>query len=261
MHLNLLCVLRVSLCPLRSRRDLTQRTLRYAEDAEKIFVNFGLFVAEIGFYDTDRVIRSTTATEGQLHQRAVRVEVVAVDQGPQAYRSPLPGFDHVLLLHRRSVRADDSPRAADAAGRFPSVDHVQQSLYPARHHNDLFLPDTVDSGHAGKLSDPDDDRREGSRFSTHQSVELVHLHAGWRDHDLRAARGRCRYRLDVLHTFQHDLLKLVRRRNRPRNLHQRLLFNPDRIEFHRHDSHDASAGDDMVSPAVVYLVTLRHQHD
>src|SRR5678816_1900699 len=134
-----------------------------------------LFVAEISFYETDRVIRSTTTTEGQLHQRQVWVEVVVVDQGSQADSSALPRLNHVLLLYRRHLRLDDSPRAAYTARRFHGVDDLQQGLYPARHHNDLFLPDTVHTGHAGQLSDPDDDRGERSRFSTNQSFELVHL--------------------------------------------------------------------------------------
>ena len=74
-----------------------------------------------------------------------------------------------LLLHRRPLRNDDSPGVADAAGRFSPVDHLQQGLHPARHHNDLFLPDSVDTGDAGELPGADDDRGQRSGFSTNQS--------------------------------------------------------------------------------------------
>src|SRR6185503_3100954 len=102
-------------------------------------------------YATNRVIRSTSSTEGQLHQCPVWAEVVVVDQRSQAYRSALSRLDYFLLFHRRYLCVDDSPRVTHSARRFPAIDDVQQSLHPARHHNDLLLPDTVNSGHAGKL--------------------------------------------------------------------------------------------------------------
>jgi hypothetical protein len=60
-------------------------------------------------------------------------------------------------------------------------------------------------------------------------------------YDLRIARRRRRYRLDVLHTFQHDVFKLVCSRNWSGNFHQRLLVDSDGTQLHRHDSHDARA--------------------
>ncbi len=45
--------------------------------------------------------------------------------------------------------------------------------------------------------------------------------------------------------------------NRPRYFHKRLLIDSDRTQLHRHDSHDARAGYDMVPPATIYLVALR----
>ena len=81
------------------------------------------------------------------------------------------------------------------------------------------------------------------------------------DHDLCIAGRRRRYRLDFLHTLQHDFFKLVCSRSWSGNFHQRLLVDSDRAELHRHDSHDARAGHDLVSHAAVYLVTLCHQPD
>ena len=37
-------------------------------------------------------------------------------------------------------------------GDLLSVDNLQQDLYPARDHHGLLLPDSVDTGDAGKLS-------------------------------------------------------------------------------------------------------------
>ena len=163
----------------------------------------------------NRVIRSTSSTEGQLHQCPVRAEVVVVDQRSQAHRSALSRVYYFLFLYRRDLRIDDSPRVADSAGRLPSVDDLQQGLHPARHHNDLFLPDSVNTGDAGKLPRADDDRSERSRVSENQSVELVHLPAGRNVNDLRVARRRRRHWLDLLHAFQYDFFKLLCRRHRP----------------------------------------------
>src|SRR6185503_4291119 len=126
-------------------------------------------------YAANRVIRNTSSTEGQLHQRPVRVEVVVVDQRSQAHCSALPCVDYVLLLYRRALRPDDSTRAADAARRSPAIDDLQQGLHSTRDQHDLFLPHSVVTRDAGELPDPNDDRREGSRVSKNQSSELVHL--------------------------------------------------------------------------------------
>ena len=75
------------------------------------------------------------------------------------------------------------------------------------------------------------------------------------------ARRRRRYRLDFLRALQHHVFQLVRGCRRPRNFHQRLLVDSDGPEFHRHDSHDARAGHDLVPAAALYLVPLRHVAD
>src|SRR6185369_4258888 len=42
---------------------------------------------EVICYETDRVLRTTSTIEGQLHQCPVRLEVVVADQGSQAHRA------------------------------------------------------------------------------------------------------------------------------------------------------------------------------
>ena len=46
-----------------------------------------------------------------------------------------------------------------------------------------------------------------------------------------------------------------------RHFYRRLLVNSDGPELHRHHSHDARAGHDLVSPAFVHLGALRHVAD
>ena len=217
----------------------------------------------VKFYAANRVIRNAETTKGQLHQCAIRAEVLVVDQGSQAHRAVVSGFDHFLFLHRWPLRHDDSPGVADSARRPPAIEYLQQGLHSARHHNDLFLPHPVDTGDLGKLPDPNDDRSKRSRLSPHKPVELVHLSGRRHHHDLRVARGRCRYRLDLLHAVQHHVFKFVCRRDWFRNLCHRLLVHPDRTQLHRHGSHDARARHDVVSHAAVYLVNVRDQpgHD
>ena len=94
-------------------------------------------------------------------------------------------------------------------------------------------------------------------------LSWYHLHAGRDYHNLRAAGRRCRYRLDVLRSLQHDLFQFLRGSHRRWHLYQWLLIDSDRPQFHRHDSHNARSRHDMVSAATVYLVHLRDQpgHD
>ena len=51
--------------------------------------------------------------------------------------------------------------------------------------------------------------------------------------------------------------QLERRPGRRRDLHQRLLVDPDRPQLHRHDPQDARAGDDVVPAAALHLGALR----
>ena len=103
----------------------------------------------------------------------------------------------------------------------------------------------------------DDDRRERSRVPTHKFTQLVYLHSRRNHHHLGSALRRRRYRLDFLRAIQHDLFEYLCCSNRPRHFHKRLLLNSDRTQLHRHDSHDARAGYDMVPPAAIHLVALR----
>ena len=45
-----------------------------------------------------------------------------------------------------------------------------------------------------------------------------------------------------------------------RGVHRRLLVDPDRPQFHRHDPSHARAGTDLVPPAAVRLGDVRDQH-
>src|SRR6185369_17372385 len=99
----------------------------------------------------------------------------------------------------------------------------------------------------------------GSGLSQDQPPELVYLHGGRLDNHLRTARRWRRYWLDLLHSVQHDLFKLVCSCGWTWNLHKRILVDPDGAELHRHHSHDACAGYDVVSLAAVHLGTLRNQ--
>ena len=75
------------------------------------------------------------------------------------------------------------------------------------------------------------------------------------DHPAR----RRRHRLDVLHALLDHVLQLLRARGRRRRLRRRLLVHRDGRELHRHHPHAARAGHDLVPPAAVRLVALRHQ--
>ena len=61
--------------------------------------------------------------------------------------------------------------------------------------------------------------------------------------------------------FSDHLLHHVCHRGGVRHLHRRLLLDHDRTEFHRHHSSHARPRHDVVSPAHVHLVALRHQPD
>ncbi len=60
-------------------------------------------------------------------------------------------------------------------GRSVDAGPVQQALHAARRHDDLLLPDPVDSGDARQLPDADHVRREGPRVPAHQPAQLVPL--------------------------------------------------------------------------------------
>ena len=67
--------------------------------------------------------------------------------------------------------------------------------------------------------------------------------------------------MDVLHALQFDLFKRQCDIDRYRDLHNRVLVDSDRVELHRHDSHDARARANLVPLAVVHLVALRDELD
>ena len=72
---------------------------------------------------------------------------------------------------------------------------------------------------------------------------------------------RARHRLDVLHAVQHRVVVDQRDPGGARHLHHRLLVDPHGPEFHRHDSPDARARDDLVPAAALHLVALCDQPD
>src|ERR1041385_4545007 len=91
----------------RRRRHRQQGTLNEPRKGTEVTKNFlktfcalCTFLWRVNFYASNRVIRNTTSVEGQLHQRQIRVEVVAPDQRSQAHRAALSRLDHLLLLYR-----------------------------------------------------------------------------------------------------------------------------------------------------------------
>ena len=169
-------------------------------------------------------------------------------------------LDHVLLFHRRLLRAAHPPRTAHARRRPRPGRHLQQTLHHARHGHGLLLPHPIDSRRAGQLPRAHDDRRQGPRLPAHQPAELVSLHHRRRHDAALHAHRRRRYRLDLLHALQHRLHQHQNRRGRTRHLRRRILFHPHRPEFHRHHPPHARPRHDLVAPAAVHLGALRHQH-
>ena len=67
--------------------------------------------------------------------------------------------------------------------------------------------------------------------------------------------------MDLLHALQHHLRELACDLDGGGRFRCRIFFHHHRHELHDHDAPDARAGPDLVSFAVVCLVTLCHQLD
>ena len=125
----------------------------------------------------------------------------------------------------------------------------------------FFFLIPVHAGGAGELPCSDDDRGQGSGFPAHQPAELVSLHH-WR----RCCILHCMLTGGVdtggpsTRPFSTAFTQHERHRGRTRDFRRRILLDPYRTEFHRHDSPHARAGHDLVAPAAVHLGALRHQH-
>ena len=141
--------------------------------------------------------RETYLNEEYGHQ------VVAPDRGPQAHRAAVLDVDHVLLLHRRFLRAADPPGTADPGRRPGPGRHLQQALHHARPGDGLLLPDPRRARRPRQLPHPDHDRGQGSCLPAHQPAQLVPLHHRRHADDLHDPQRRRRYRLDLLHSAQH----------------------------------------------------------
>ena len=163
---------------------------------------------------------------------------------PQAHRDALPAVDHVLLLHRRLLRAPHPSRTPHARRRSRPIRYLQQALHHARHGDGLLFPDPRRPCRPRQFPDPDHDRRQGPRLPAHQPAQLVSLHHRRPADDLHHPRRRRRYRLDLLHSAQHRIPSDQRHQRRPRHLHLRLLLNPYRPQFHRHHPPHARPGHD-----------------
>ncbi len=158
----------------------------------------------------------------------------------------VPCIGDLLLFHRRRVCHHDPDSPADPERLSGYAGNLQQAVHHARRGDDLFLPDPVDSRSPGKFPDTAHDRGQGSRLPQDQSFELVHL-PGWRQlRSLFVLDRRLGHRLDVLHAAQQRLFQFRGYSGGDRSFHQRLLVDPDGPQFHRHHSHHARAGDDLV---------------
>src|SRR5215510_14080688 len=104
---------------------------------------------------------------------------MALHDRPQAHRHPLSGFDHALLLSRRTLRIAGAIRAGDAGGRSGFIRNLQQAFLYAWDHHGLLLSGPIHSRRTRKLSRPPDDRRARCRVSQIESVELVSIEPGW----------------------------------------------------------------------------------
>ena len=69
------------------------------------------------------------------------------------------------------------------------------------------------------------------------------------------------YRLDLLHAIQQHLLAYACHCRGAGRFHRRIFIDYYGLEFHRHDSHDARPGHDLVPAAAVHLVALRYELD
>ncbi len=141
----------------------------------------------------------------KLSEQALRRRLVALHHRPQAHRPALPDVDHLLLLHRRLLRAAHPPRTAHPRRRPRPGRHLQQTFHHARHGDGLLLPHPLDPRRARQLPRAHDDRRQRSRLPAHQPAELVSLHHRRRHDAALHAHRRRRYRLDLLHALQHRL--------------------------------------------------------
>ena len=168
---------------------------------------------------------------------------MAADDRPQAYRDALSGLDHGHVLDRRLLRHADPAGSADPDGRAGDGRHLQQAVHHARDHHGLLLPDSVGAGGDRQFRDSADGGRQGPGLPARQPAELVSLHGGCHHRPHSDGHRRGRYRLDLLHAVQHDVLEYPRDRRGARHLHRRLLFNPDRAELHRHHPPHARARD------------------
>ena len=182
----------------------------------------------------------------QLPERRVRSEELAAYLGPQEDRDPLSHLDHLLLFYRGYLRRHDPARTGNSRRRPTRVRRLQQDVHHAWHHHGLLLPRPLDTGHARQLSDTADDRRQRSGVSQDQPAELVYLHRRRTLHVLCSAHRRRRYRLDLLHSVQHQLLEYQSDGRGGRYLHRRLLLDSHRPELHRHHSPDAGARHELV---------------
>ena len=112
----------------------------------------------------------------------------------------------------------------------------------------------------GNFLVPLDDRRQGPGLSAHQSAELVSLHNCWGHLCPLHSHWRRRHRLDFLHALQHRFQQYQGDRSGNCDFHRRILLHPYGPELCGHHSPNASAGNDMVALAAIYLGTLRNQH-
>ena len=118
------------------------------------------------------------------------------------------------------------------------------------------IPNTL-----GQFRDSHDDRGEGPGLSQTQPAELVHLHAGRHVTLYALFRGGVDTGWTFYTPFSTSYSTTYVISGRDRHFYLRLFLHHDRSELHRYRSPHAGARADLVPPADLHLVALRHQPD